>query len=155
MNSAKIQPADSSRPGDWQPYREPILATLIRTGLIALVIGLVVARLTNQPAAWPKWLAFALWFSFGGHWIELFFLNWLRSRLPAVRGVQIAGRLLIWIVGGTVLIVGARLTMLLLNAQAMRLPPWWVGGLGFIGIELLAHTALALRRQPNFYNGRG
>jgi hypothetical protein len=34
-------------------------------------------------------------------------------------------------------------------------PAWWLGGLAFIGLELVAHLPLQLRGQPNFYNGRG
>jgi len=34
-------------------------------------------------------------------------------------------------------------------------PAWWLVGLAFIGIELLAHLVLQWRGQPSFYNGRG
>ena len=34
-----------------------------------------------------------LWPSLGGHWVELWFLNWLRPRLPVARGAQIVTRL--------------------------------------------------------------
>ncbi len=36
-----------------------------------------------------------------------------------------------------------------------RWPAWWLGGLAFIGIELVAHLALLLRGRPSFYDGRG
>jgi hypothetical protein len=32
---------------------------------------------------------------------------------------------------------------------------WWVGGVAFIGIELVVHLALQVRGRPSFYNGRG
>lgn len=133
----------------WPPFHEPIRATLLRTVLIALAVGVVVGRF----ALWLPWTAFALWLTFGGHWVEVFFLNWLRPRLPAERWAQIGGRLLIWIVGGTVLMVGARATALALGIPAMRVPPWSLGGPILVGVELFVHGLAQLRRQPNVYNG--
>src|SRR6266545_3178778 len=87
------------------------------------------------------------------HWVELFFLNWLRPRLPAERWAQIGGRLLVWIVGGTVLMVGARFTALSLGIPALRVPPWALGGPIFVGVELFVHALSQVRAQPNFFNG--
>ncbi len=49
--------------------------TLARTGRIALVVGAVLARLWGGLARWPLTTLLAFWFSFGGHWVELVFLN--------------------------------------------------------------------------------
>jgi len=131
------------------PFHEPHRATLLRTVLIALVVGIVVGR----SALWFPWTAFTLWFSFGGHWVEIFFLNWLRPRLRAERWVQIAGRLAIWLVGGTVLMIGARFTALALGIPALRVPPWTLGGPIFVVVELFVHTLSQIRGLPNFFNG--
>jgi len=49
-----------------------------------------------------------------------------------------------------------RLTaMTLAGFRRMHWPPWWIGGLGFIGLELVVHLVLQLRGRPSFYNGRG
>jgi hypothetical protein len=32
---------------------------------------------------------------------------------------------------------------------------WWLGGLGFVGIELVAHLVLMARGRPSFYDGLG
>ena len=137
----------------WQSFHEPLRVTLVRTGLVGLVVGLIAARVQSQRASWPQWTVFALWFSFGGHWVELFFLNWFRPRLASARLSQITGRLFTWLIGGTVLMVGARITASSLSAHAMRLPPWWLGGPVFLGLELLVHALPQLRGQANFYNG--
>ena len=139
----------------WQPYREPLRATLLRTVLIALVLGTGVAVLQGQPSTWPVWTAFAFWFSFGGHWVELFFLNTLRPRVGRVRWLQVTARVLTWFAGGTLLLLGATTTARLLAHTPLRLQPWWVGVAAFIGLELLVHVLLQLRGRPNFYNGRG
>jgi hypothetical protein len=49
--------------------------------------------------------------------------------------------------------VGARITVLSLGTQAMRLPPWWLGGPVFLCVELLVHALSQFREQPNFFNG--
>jgi hypothetical protein len=137
----------------WQSYEEPLYATLVRTGLIGLAVGLVTARVQHHPASWPQWTAFALWFSFGGHWVEIFFLNWLRPRLASAWWAQITGRLLTWMIGGTLLMIGARITVLSLSAQSPHLPPWWLGGPAFVGLELFVHALPPLRGRATFYDG--
>lgn len=97
-----------------------------------------------------------LWPSFGGHWVEIWFLNWLRPRLAISRGLQIAARVGVWFVAGIGLAIGMELTArALAGFRPARWPAWWIGGLAFVGIELVAHPALRLRGRPNFYNGRG
>jgi hypothetical protein len=137
----------------WQPFHEPFRVTLVRTGLVALALGCVVAVVSGRLASWPQWTAFVFWFSFGGHWVELFFLNWFRPRLPAARWPQVLGRVCTWLAAGTLLMVGARVTVLSLSAQSMHLPSWWIGGPVFLCVELLVHVVPQLRGQPNFYNG--
>jgi len=126
-------------------FHEPLRVTLVRTGLLALAVGFVAALLQHQPASWPLWTAFAVWFTFGGHWVEVFFLNSFSSRLAATRGAQVTGRVVTWLVGGTVLMIGARMTVSLLSTPAPRLPAWWLGGPAFIGLELLVHALSRLR----------
>jgi hypothetical protein len=140
----------------WQPYREPLHTTLLRTGIIAIVVGAVLARFWGGLARWPVTTLLVLWPSFGGHWVEVLFLNWLRPRLSAARPVQVAARIGVWFVGGAILALGVSLTaMVLTGFQPAHWPAWWLGGLAFIAIELLVHLTLQFRRRPNFYNGRG
>ena len=65
----------------WQPYREPLRTTLVRTILIAIVAGTVLTAWpasSARPIRWPVAVVLMLWPSFGGHWLELWYLNWLR-----------------------------------------------------------------------------
>jgi len=137
----------------WQRYDEPLYVTVLRTGLLGLLVGIVIASIQGPRGSWAQWTAFALWFSFGGHWVELFFLNWLRPHLASARWMQVTGRLFTWFVGGTVLMIGARMTVLSLGAHSLRLPPWWLGGPVLLCVELVVHALPQLRGQPNFYNG--
>ena len=142
-----------------QPHSEPLRTTLIRNILIAICVGTVVAAWSTRsprPIRWPLAVGLMLWPSFGGHWLELWYLNWLRPRLPAARNVQRLARIGVWFVGGCALGVGMVLTARALGGmRPARWPALWVAGVVFIGVELVAHTALQVRGQRSFFNGRG
>ena len=140
----------------WQPYREPLRVALARNGTIALVVGAVLAWRLGGLSHWPIATLLVLWPSFGGHLVELWFLNYLRPRLPFSRAVHIGVRVMVWFVGGIGLALGMRMTAIALSRfRPGHWPAWWLGGLAFIGIELAAHLGLRLRGRPNFYDGRG
>ena len=141
----------------FQPYREPLRVTLLRTGAIAVVIGGALAR--SLGGRWPIATLIALWPALGGHFVEIFFLNFLRPRLAANRAVRIAARLVVWFVGGVILALAMGLTARAVGVHPAR---WTVpgsalglAGVGFIGIELVVHLVLQIIGQPSFYNGRG
>jgi hypothetical protein len=140
----------------WQPHREPMYVTALRTVGIALVAGSALALGTRGRIAWPMAVLLVLWFSLGGHFVELWYLNWLRHRLPAARSAQITARLATWFAGGVVLAFGLTMSArVLTHARSARQPAWWVGGVAFIGLELIVHLVLQLRGRPSIYNGRG
>ena len=141
----------------WEPCREPLRATLLRTVGIAVAIAAALLLWRGGIARLPTNIVLALWPAFGGHGIELWFLNWLRPRLPAARGVQVAARVATWFVGGIVLWFGMKQTAIALagGSQPSRWPAWWIGGPAFIAIELVTHLVLHLRGRPSFYNGQG
>jgi pimeloyl-ACP methyl ester carboxylesterase len=141
---------------EWQPYDEPLRITLARTVGIAVVAGVVLANSWGGRLRWQVASAAMLWPSFGGHWFELWFLNWLRPRLSPSRATQIAARLVVWFVAGVGLALGMWLTLIALTQVRRPLwATWWVAGFAFIGIELVAHVVLQLRGRPSFFNGRG
>lgn len=140
----------------WEPYREPARATLSRTGTIAVVGGAVFAGRSGRLPDWPLATLLMLWPALGGHFIELWFLNWLRPRVPAARATQTAARIAVWFVGGIALAVGMRVTETALRGnQPSRWPAWWVAGLAFVAIELVVHLVLRVRGKPSFHDGRG
>lgn len=139
-----------------EPGDEPLRTTLLRTGAIAAVVGLALALSRGGLAWWPASALLALWPSFGGHWVELFFLRVVRPRLPDSGAVRVVVRVLVWLVGGVLLAVGAAATGMAIGAFPRALDPrWLLGGPGFVGIELVAHVGLWLAGRPNVYDGRG
>lgn len=141
---------------DWQPYREPYRITLTRTLSIALIAGAIVALSGGGIRRWPALSLLMLWPAFGGHLIDLLFLNWLRPRLSDRRSIQLAARVAFWFGGGIVLGVGARFTdQLLFDRPRLVSLTWATAGGVFVIVELMAHAALSVRGRPSFYNGRG
>lgn len=140
----------------WQPYREPLRVTLTRTLGIAVLAATIAAPWLGGFRHWPVLVLVMLWPSFGGHWVDLFFLNWLRPRLPTARSIQRIARVAVWFAAGIILAFGARLTanLLLTRPQAAWLS-WATAGAAFVTIELVAHGALHLRGRASFYNGLG
>jgi hypothetical protein len=142
---------------DWIPYREPLRTTLTRTVTIAVVVAIALVALSGRGLrALPLAILLALWPTLGGHFVELFFLNWLRPRLPAARGAQVVARVVVWFVGGCLLAVAMYLTTrVLFGFRPPHWQTWPIAGVAFIGIELIAHLVLQLRGCNSFYNGRG
>jgi hypothetical protein len=153
---------DVSVPESWQAYRESMRTTLLRTGIIAAVVGAILAGSRGGGIGgggwrmWPLATLLSLWPALGGHFVELLFLNVLRPRLPRARAVQIAARLITWFAGGVAMVYAIRMTALALTGTSpLRATQWWIGGVGFIAIELIVHAVLQMRGRPSFYNGRG
>jgi hypothetical protein len=136
-------------------HHEPLLTTLKRNGAIALIAGVILAVRLGALALWPVAVLLMLWPTLGGHWVEVWFLNSLRPRLPTARAVQIAVRLVVWFIGGTGLAFAMQWTAMTLAGLELAHWPWWFGGLAFIALELAVHLVLQLRTLPSFYNGRG
>lgn len=142
-------------PPTWQPYREPVRVTLTRTITIAVVVsGLLVYINRTGIARWPLLALLVLWPSLGGHFIELWFLNWLRPRLASTHIVQIIARLFTWFVAGIALQFATCMTACALTTSP-RCPAWYLGGPVFIVIELIAHAVLYFRGRASFYSGFG
>ena len=140
----------------WQPFQEPIWRTFLRTITIALLVGAAIALQSRRWSSWPLATLLVLWPSLGGHWVEVWFLNWLRPRISRSFGVQKTTRVLVWFAAGYLLALGMSLTAsVFVQWRSPRWLTWWLPGAAFIGIELVAHLALQLRGRPSFYNGRG
>jgi len=136
-------------------FEEPSRRTLARNVALAAGVGVVFALQRHSLRLVLPVAALALWFSLGGHYVELAFLKGLRARLSQGRLTQAALRLLVWFAGGVVLYVfmAASARVLLLEAPPLRM--WWYGGVLLIGVELAVHGLLAMRGRPNFYSGGG
>ena len=134
-----------------QRFEEPIGQTVVRNLIISIVVGGIVGLASHHLNLWPVASVLALWPTFGGHLVEVFFLNWVRPRLPSGASVQKAVRLIVWFAGGCLLTPGMLFTASLV--ASWRMPEWltwWAGGLAFVGIELFMHLGIQLRGRAEF-----
>lgn len=130
--------------------------TLTRTVGIALVVGGVLAWRRGGLARFPVASMLVLWPALGGHFVERWYLDAVRPRLPESAGVQFIARLAVWFVGGIALALGMALTAIALTgSRRIAWGWWWVAGLAFIAIEIVAHLLLRLTRRPSLFDGRG
>lgn len=136
-------------------FQEPLRRTLVRNVALAAGVGVVFALQRHRLRLLFPIAALALWFSLGGHYVELAFLNRLRARVSQGRLTQAGLRLLVWFAGGVVLYVLMAASARILPLDPPPLRMWWYGGLLLIGVELAVHALLAVRGRPNFYSGRG
>jgi hypothetical protein len=137
------------------PITEPFWRLLARNLAIAAVVSAVITLVRHEFRAFLPVVALALWPALGGHYVELTFGNGIRARISSGRLTQTVVRLLVWFAGGVVLYLCMCATSRVLPIRALPVRLWWFGGLLFIGLELAVHAFLAIRRLPNFYNGRG
>jgi hypothetical protein len=139
----------------WKPFAEPWHKTVLRTGLLALAIGIGGGLYARRVALVPSVTLLALWFTLGGHFVEVLFRNHLRQRISSQAAVQALGRIVLWFAGGSVLYEGASATHTVFTGRGVAAWPWWAAGLAFVGVELLVHLLVRARGAPSFYDGRG
>src|SRR5215470_14039013 len=107
-------------------------------GIAAIAAGVIAWR---SPMSWAVAFLLAMWPSFGGHWLEVAFLNRIRPRLPQRRAAQVTARLAVWCAGGVAMWGGMVVTARLFAAtRPPQPPPWWLAGPAFVAIELVAHA---------------
>ena len=135
-------------------FVEPFRRTLARNVALAAAVGTVLALQRRDLKLLLPATILAMWFSLGGHYVELAFLNHTRFRVGQGRLTQALLRLLVWSCGGALLYGGMAATA---RALAIGAPPLrlWLGSVLLVGIELIVHVVLAVRGLPNFYDGRG
>ena len=147
-------------------YTEPFSRTVRRTGSIALVAGAALWIIgdyrhqgTHSLVALAASVAFVLWISLGGHYVELFYLNLIRRAVPAKRWLQTLARVSIWAVGGAALFACAEANrQLILSGDIGDFGAVWLigvrGSVIFVGIELIAHALLRRAGQPNIWTAQ-
>src|SRR5438876_10209078 len=92
----KRDPLGSMQPGrSRRQFEGPLRRTLARNVALAASVGVVFALQRHSLRLVLPVAALALWFSLGGHYVELAFVKGLRARLSQGRLTQAALRLLV------------------------------------------------------------
>lgn len=152
---AKLSSMVPEQPSLFVPFRERLAQTVGRTFTIALIPSIVIGLRTQNVAVTVTGFLAGLWFSFGGHWVEMLWLEQLRTRINPSRPIQILCRIGFWFAAGCALTFFMGLTIRAIDGHS-PIPNLAVGGLVFIAIELVVHAVLLhFRGRPSVYDGRG
>lgn len=149
------QSSEKSKGASWTKFYEPFPRTLARNFAIAVAVAIVLALRKGNVRLAPSFALLVIWFSLGGHYVEVAFLNVLRGRLPSSRATQTLARIATWFVGGAMLYIPMTITYHFVSGDRPYFEFWWAGGLLLVGIEIGAHLLRLLRGLPNFYTGAG
>lgn len=143
-----------------QKYSEPFLKVVLRTLVTSAVIALILTFARVFPyQGMGKTAVFGLiWLMlfcvvFGGHWLEVLFINYLKDMLPQNILLLYFARIAYWILCSVPLFILANFAANSLTSHGMHLGNWESFGLVYIGIELIMHTFMYFRWKKSFYNG--
>jgi len=90
---------------------------------------------------------------FGGHWLELLFINQIKFALPKNMLLLYSIRIAYWFLCAIPLFFIAELVDNLFSHKTAHLGHWWTFGFFYIGIELLMHALMQISFKKSFYNG--
>ena len=145
-----------------EKIHEPFRRTLIRTTLTGLAVSIAFSfgQLKNAPGFNSKFSILFITFIyiggvivFIGHYTELFFINYLRFNFSPKYIIQISIRIIYWYVSGCILYNSAMLLRGLLEHKDLFAGNWYLGGIYFIGIELVANLLMQVMIKKSFWNG--
>ena len=138
------------------PFIQTVIRTIITTTIIAVI--LYFSRVFPSGGQ-SKQVVFAMIWSavfcivFGGHWLELLYINYLKFALPKNIWLLYFTRIVYWFLCAIPLLFVAELVVNLVSDQKIHLGQWWKFGFFYIGIELFMHAIMQTRFKKSFYNG--
>jgi len=139
---------------------EPFIQTVIRTILTTTIIAVILYCLhVFPPGDKSKLMLFEMiWLIvfcivFGGHWLELVFINRIKFALPKNILLLYCIRICYWFLCSIPLFFIADFIYNLFSHNRGGLGHWYTFGFFYIGIELLMHAIMQIRLKKSFYNG--
>jgi len=139
-----------------EPFLQTVIRTILTTTIIAVIIILVhvippgdKSKITLFEMIWS--MVFCI--VFGGHWLELLFIDHLKFALPKNILLWYGIRIGYWFLCAIPLFFLMNLVKNLFGYQAVHLGRWQVFGVLYIGIQLVMHAIMQARFKKSFYNG--
>ncbi|QEC75041.1 hypothetical protein [Mucilaginibacter ginsenosidivorax] len=139
---------------------ESFIHTVIRTIITTTIIAAILYWVHVFPSGGKsKLVLFEMIWSvvfcivFGGHWLELLFINGVKFSLPKNIISLYLIRIVYWFVCAVPLFFAANLITGLFSPKTVQMGRWWMFGFFYIGIQLLMHAIMQVRFKKSFYNG--
>ncbi|MDB5124570.1 MAG: hypothetical protein JWP94_2699 [Mucilaginibacter sp.] len=145
---------------DPEKNTEPFVQTAIRAILTTTIIAVILSWLHIFPSGDKSKLTLfeMIWLIvfcivFGGHWLELVFINQVKFALPKNIVLLYFIRIGYWFLCSIPLFFIANLINDLFSHKTEQLGHWWAFGFFYNGIQLLMHAIMHIRFKKSFYNG--
>ena len=142
-----------------EKYTESFIQTVLRTMLTTTIIAVILYWLHVFPAGEISELTLfeMIWsvvfcIVFGGHWLELLYINSIKFALPKNILLLYFARIAYWFLCAIPLFFLANLVTNLFPYNALHLVRWWAFGVFYIGIQMFMHALMQLRFKKSFYN---
>ncbi len=143
-----------------EKFPESFIKTVIRAIVTTTIIAIILywvhvfptgdkSKLTLFEMIWS--IVFCI--VFGGHWLELLFINYIKFALPKNILLLYFIRIAYWFLCAIPLFFIADFINTLFSHKTSHLGQWWTFGFFYIGIELLMHGIMQIRAKKSFYNG--
>lgn len=143
-----------------EKYHEPFLQTVKRTIITTTIIAAIITFAGVFPAGGKSKLvlfgiswAMVFCIVFGGHWLELLFINYIKFVLPKNIIVLYLVRMAYWFLSSIPLFIVAGQVANLFSGETVHIGRWWAFGLIYIGIELFMYAMMQIKTKKSFYNG--
>ena len=139
-----------------ESFVETVKRTIITTTIIAIIInwsGIFPSGEKSKLAVFGMIWLVVFCIVFGGHWLELLFINHIKFVLPKNILFLYFVRICYWFLCSIPLFVLATLVNNLLSHRTGHLGGWWAFGFLYIGIQLLMYAIMHTRLKKSFYNG--
>ena len=138
---------------------ERLLQTIIRTIITTTIIAaiLIFAHIIPGYGMSKPTLFGTIWLMifcivFGGHWLEVLFINSIKFMLPQNMFFLYFVRIIYWFLCAIPLFILANWSCSL-TGYNLSIGNWWMFGFVYIGIELFMHAIMQLKQKKSFYNG--
>ena len=143
-----------------EKFYEPFHRTVIRTALFAGILSLFFYwnQLADEQGKemlrifGNGWMS-CFWFTFGGYWIEILYINYLKFYLPRNLPLLYACRIVVWYGTAIVFLYLSESSYNFLMKQENSITISWTFGFIYIGIEMLIHGFIHYRIKKSFWNG--
>jgi len=143
-----------------EKFTESFTKTVIRTIITTTIIAIILYWLHVFPTGDKSKLSLfeMIWsivfcIVFGGHWLELLFINYIKFALPKNILLLYFIRIVYWFLCSVPLFFIADLVDNLFSHNTGHLGHWWAFGFFYIAIELFMHAIMQIRSKKSFYNG--
>jgi hypothetical protein len=139
-----------------EPFAQTIIRTIVTTTIIAVILYWAHifpsggrSKLSIFEMIWSAVFCIV----FGGHWLELIFINRLKFALPQSILLLYFVRIAYWFLCSIPLFFAAELIANLFSDNTVYLGHRWMFGFFYIGIQLIMHAIMQIRFKKSFYNG--